>query len=138
MTNVLLAHGTQLKIGNGASPEVFTAIPQITEGPDGPNIAPDVLSFFHHGSDWEVKKVGSKKSGQVTFGVLYDGDDATLVSVETAANNRTRKNFQELLPDGTQFAFSGYVSAAWSANEGDAEKCRFTIDIDGAIVITHS
>ena len=138
MTNVTLAHGTQIKIGDGASPEAFTAIPQIFEGPEGPSISPEVLSFFHHGSDWEIKKVGSKKSGQVTFGVLYDGDDATHVIVEAAANSRAKKNFQEILVDGTTFAFGAYLGVSWGNNDQDAEKMRVTLEIDGAITITHA
>lgn len=129
------AHGAQIKIGDGASPEVFTAIALINSGPDGPDVSQNIIEAFTHDSNFPTKKATYVNTGTVTFSVLYDSTDTQHIALRDAATNSTRTNFQVVLNEtgAEQLDFSAYVTFAWANDPSDFSQANITLDIDGAI-----
>jgi len=132
------AHGAVIKMGNAASPEVFTAINGVHNGPSGPGFEPQMIEQRHHGSNDPVQKPTIVKKTPVTFDILYDSTDTTHAALITAAKNQTRKNFQEILTDqgAEQYAYAAYVGASLKAEVEGFNVYSITLSIDGAITIT--
>lgn len=132
------AHGVQIKMGNGASPEVFTAISGVHNGPSGPGFEPQMIEQRHHGSNDPVQKPTIVKKTPVTFDVLYDSSDTTHAALIAAAKDLTRKNFQEILADGgaEQYAYAAYVQAQFKGEVEGFNVYSITLNIDGAITIS--
>lgn len=114
---VYSATGTLLKIGDGASPEVFTNIGQVRDI-SGPGFAMSVEEATHHGSSWKEYVPGMLEGGEVSFEILLDTDDATHYQASAASLysdmiNRRKRNFKMVLPDAntTTFAFAAYVTS---------------------------
>lgn len=95
------AKGTVLKMGDGASPEVFTAIAQIGDV-DGPNSKRETVDTTHHGSASKEFVATILDAGEVKFSINYDPAEATHKNLAGgliyAHQNGTLKNFKIDLP----------------------------------------
>lgn len=108
--------GTLLKIGDGATPESFTTIAQVQDI-KAPQLAMDTEEVTNHSSTggWEEVVATILRTGEVSFGLVYDPDAAThdastgLIADMVA---RTRRNFQLIFSDSgnTTWSFSAYVT----------------------------
>ncbi len=69
---------TLLKHGDGASPEVFTAVGAISDI-NGPNKKADVIDTSNHNTTtgYKTKLASLKDGGEITFDVFWDPTDAT-------------------------------------------------------------
>jgi len=115
MTAAIFAHGTLLKIGDGASTEVFTTIAEVTDI-GGPEIALEIAEVTSHSSTngWKEKIGALLDAGQVSFSINYIPTNAThnntagLIADMVA---RTLRNFQLIFPDSgtTTWSFSALV-----------------------------
>lgn len=135
---ITAAHGCQIKIGDGASPEVFTVIDGVHNGPNGPGFDPQVIEGKHHGSSSIYQKVTTVKKSPVSFSIFYDSGDTQHAALITAANNKTRKNFKQILTDtgAEQYAFAAYVGAQFKGEVDGFNVYDITLNIDGAITIS--
>lgn len=116
MTEAISSFGTLLKVGDGAGPEVFTAIAEVKDI-SGPTISLATAEVTHQQStDGFDEFVGTINSGgEVTFAVNYIPTDAThdatdgLISICKA---KTLNNFQLVFPDGasTTWTFAALVT----------------------------
>ena len=103
--------GTQLKIGDGAEPEVFNVIPGVQDI-DGPDLAgTDEYDATHHESAAKEYVQGLKDAGEFSFPLVYDSDDTQQAILMAAAESDVLKNFQMVLTDrgNTQLDFAARV-----------------------------
>lgn len=92
------AFGTQLKRGDGGSPEVFTAIADAT-GISGPGLSRETLDVTSHGSpdQWMEFLGGLKDGGEVSVDVNYQpANHDTLID---DFNDDAPRNYQLVFPD---------------------------------------
>lgn len=108
--------GTLLKMGDGASPEVFTTIAEVLDI-SGPSLALDTEETTSHSSTggWEEFVATILRSGEVSFSVNYDPVGAThdaSTGLISDMENRTLRNFQLVFPDtgSTTWSFAAYVT----------------------------
>ena len=128
--------GTLIKIGDGASPEEFTTIPNVTSDISGPTIGQDFADFTHMESTggFRERKATFKTGGQVTFTCTYENGNTQHEALVTAAlaNPATLTNFTITYPDTSAAALSAYVSVNFnSAKEGGFDMI-VTLDVEGA------
>lgn len=135
-TSALKAQGCQLKIGNGASPEVFTAIAEILDL-NGPNRSVTMIDATTCDSTDEEFIAGVLKGGTVTFSCHLIPGSTGQDAVVTAFAAKTLKNFQVILSDsGTEtFAFAAYISALGGPQyAADGKVTRsITLQVSGAV-----
>lgn len=115
MTNYA-AFGTLLKLGDGASPEVFTTIAGVTNV-GGPALGLDTVEVTSHDSTdgWEEFVGGILRSGEVSLDINYDPagvthDATTGLIADMVA--RTVRNFELIFPDdvATTWDFAALVT----------------------------
>lgn len=135
MSSGLEAQGVLLKRGDGATPEVFTAIAEIT-GFDGPSGSASVIDMTHLSSTAKEKKMGLMDEGQISI-------DGNLVTTDTQQEGlrddrtaRTLRNFQLVLTDSpsTTLSFAAYVLTFSISGQVDGKipfKC--TLEISGQV-----
>lgn len=114
---VITATGTQIKIGDGGSPETFTAIGQVRDI-SGPSFELGTEDASHHNSTWREYVPTLLDAGEVSFEIAFDPSDTTHYSnaagsLYNALETRVKRNFQLVLPDagGMEIAFSAYVTS---------------------------
>lgn len=113
MTNAALGYGTKLKLGDGASPEVFADIGEITALNDEDTA--ELKDVTNHQSINSRREYigGLIDGGEVTFTVNYDPDGATHDrTTGLQAFVRQTKNFRLEEPGNT----NGYQFAAIITN----------------------
>lgn len=128
-----------IKLGNGASPDVFTAIAEVRDI-KGPGVKADIDDVTNHDSanGWEEVISTILRSGMVTFPVNYIMNDATQ-NHETGLLyllvNRIRRNYQIVNPDATvggSITFPALVvefDAEWPVAK--ANTCQFGLKVTG-------
>ena len=109
--DALEAQGTVVTMSDGASPEVYTAIGEITSvgGPDGSASEIDVTDLSSTSKEF---KMGINDEGSVTLELLFRPKNTQHAALRTAKKNRTLSNFQLLFTDSPQttWAFAAYVT----------------------------
>ncbi len=140
MSDGISSQGTYLTIGNGASPEVFTEIPECTTIP-GPAGTSDEIDFTHLRSvgGYREYKQSFKDNDDMTLECNYIPGDPVQANLRAAYLSGTVTNFVKHYPDNSTDAFSAYVKSASSpAAVGDKLKFTVTLRITGAPVFTSS
>lgn len=137
--------GITMKLGDGGSPtEAFTLIPGLTSPPTLGKTNPlvDVTDFDSAAKEY----IGGLADGnEITATFHYDADSSTntqLVALQTAVDNKTNKNVQVVVTDGTNtdtYEFA-VVPLSWTLGGGpeDVATLEFTLKISGAITKTSS
>lgn len=116
MTSAISAFGTLLKIGDAATPEVFTTIAEVTSI-GGPKLAQDTIDVTSHSSTsgWREFIGGLLDGGEVTLTVNFVVTGATHSYTSGLIHdmvNRTKRNFQLVFPDtgSTTWTFAALVA----------------------------
>mgnify|MGYP006921333471 FL=1 len=112
----LSSFGTQLKIGDGATPETFASVLNVGDI-DGPDMSLDTEETTNHGSPngWDEHKGTILRGGEVSTKVWYVPGEATH-DMETGLQadmiNRVKRNFQLVYPTDVPsgYAFSALVT----------------------------
>lgn len=114
------AHGTVLKIGDGASTEAFTAIEGIMSGPDF-NPSTNILTATTHSDSSIRKKASFLDEGQCNFTILWDSSNAQHELLETNRIAKTVTNFQVLFTDGgsDSYQVSAIIQSIQNTNNPD-------------------
>lgn len=140
MSNAIAAMGTILKMGDGADPEVFTAIAEVRDI-SGPSLSGDTVDVTPHSttSSWRRIIPTLLNPGEVTFDINFIPTEAThkddAGGLLDLLKNQTRRNFQLAWSDAgaTTWSFAGYVTKFEPSAGVEAElKASVTIAIDGA------
>lgn len=131
-TNAIESQGTVLKLGDGASPEVFTAISELKTitGPSGSAIVIDVTTLENTA---RAKKMGVPDSGQMALTANHLPANTQHAALFAAWQARTLLNFQLIFTDAgnTQWDFSAYVIGFASNNAVDGvSEANITLEID--------
>ena len=130
--------GCSLSQGDGASPQVYTAIANINSfsGPSGSRSVIDVTTLSDSA---KAKDVGIAEMGQLTFNFHFDASDTELVDVWDNFLAGTLHNFKLEFSDGTKFTFNAYIlSFNFDGSTDDVVRGSATLEIDGTIVDTLS
>ncbi len=117
MSEGVIGLGTVLKIGDGAVPEVFTAIAEVKDI-TGPGLTREFAEFTHQQSQsgYREYKPTFKNSGDVTFKCNFLPDDSTQGFATTGLlkdyETGTLRNFELVFPDTgtTKASFAAYVA----------------------------
>ena len=129
------SQGTVFKVGDAASPEVFTAVGEVKEI-GGPSGSAPVIDVSNLSSVKREKIMGLPDEGQITLSLNYDGDDAQQDALRAARTARTATNFQIVTSNSPPetLSFTAYV-LEFSLNFAVDEVVGLTVtlEIDGAV-----
>lgn len=109
--------GTQFKRGDGAGPEVFTALANITNI-SGPGLSRETIDVTTHGSpdQWMEFIGGLKDGGEVSLDVNYD--PANHDSLIGDFDDDAPRNYQVVFPDDDSTTWS--IKAVMTGFEPEA------------------
>ncbi len=101
-TIAIIANGTLLKIGDGASPENFTTVPEVTKL-SGPAIKFDLLDATSHDSAGFFREYipGLADGDNVAFDCNWKPSNDIHILLRTNSYSRTLTNFETIFPDAT-------------------------------------
>lgn len=103
-----------MKVGDGAIPEVFTTIFEITDI-NGPNLSVDKIDTTNHSSPggFRQKVAGLIDAGDISFSVNFV-PTATTHNASTGLlywlKNKTVKNWQLVFPDTTAWTLPAFLT----------------------------
>ena len=103
--NPVAGKGAQLKIGNGASTEVFTALGRL-ENVNIAGLSRQIINLTTHDIDYIQKLASFRDNGAITFGVALDSADTQHLLLFTKFFSAAKTNFQLILPDTGDLAFN--------------------------------
>lgn len=138
MSDKLAAKGTLLKRGDGGSPtEAFATIGGITTLTP-PNMTAEQIEVSSHDSGGYREFISSfKDSGECTFEMFWDDDDAQHEGLLDDFEGNIKRNFKIYFPTQTTqevWAFAGYVTAFEVNSSFDAAlTASVTIKVSGQV-----
>ena len=126
---------SEFRIGDTASPIVYTAVSQVVSisGPDGSAAEVDVTAL-----DSLAKEnfMGLPDEGSVTIECIHDPDDTQHELLRSVRAAQTETPFQIALTNSpmTTYTWMGFVTGfSLSLGVDDATKASYTIRINGAV-----
>ncbi len=128
-----LAQGTLFKIGDAASPEVFTTIPECYNL-DVPDVRTELLDVTSHDSTGGFREyiAGLKDGEQVTAEINWVPTNTVHIGVRVDAYAATRRNFTQTFPvavaAGDDVAFTGIIQQ-FKPTARAAEPLRATLAV---------
>lgn len=138
-SSALESQGMLIKRGDGASPEVFTTIPEIKSF-NGPGGAASIIDVTDLSSTAKEKRMGLRDEGQLSLTLNYLPDNTVHDGLRTDRANRTLRHFQMVFTDTspkTTWSFSAYVTGlAISGGVDGVVEANVTLEISGSIVET--
>lgn len=134
-SNALESQGMEIKRGDGASPEVFTTIPEVRSinGPDGSASEIDVSDLSSTSREF---RMGLQDEGSITLDMMFIPGNTVHAGLRTDRANRTLRNFQLVFTDSpaTTWSFAAYVQGLSVSNDLDAvTTASVTLRISGSI-----
>jgi hypothetical protein len=129
------AHGTVIKVGDGATPEVFSPIACVFDGPTGGGFTPQFIEARHHGSDDIIRRVSIVDKPAINFRVYFDSTDAQHMALLEAAKDGQKLNFQYVQTDfgAQEFHFAAYPSVTFESPVDGFQTMGVTLAVDGPI-----
>lgn len=133
-----IANGTLLKVGDGASPEVFTTVPEVTRL-SGPSMRFDLLDVTSHDTVGFFREYipGLADGDKIAASINWRPSNTVQKAVRVAAEARTNRNFKVVFPDSSDntVTVSTYVeSIVPKADIGAVLMEDLSIKITGAPV----
>jgi hypothetical protein len=142
VAKALAFQGTLFKVGNGASPEVFTTIAEF-RGFDGPSGSATVLDASTTESTVKEKLKGLFDEGQLSGNLYFDPTDingqGVLWDARKLSGAAAEKNFQLVFPDSpnTILTIPGFVQSFNVTGQVDGLiEASITIEISGEVTIS--
>jgi predicted secreted protein len=136
-----LGKGTILAVGDGASPEVFTQIPELLEISGSPGGTPDLVDVTNHDTTglYREEITGLITTTELVCRANYrkagTSDNTTVLALRTQMEAGTVKNFRITLPTTTPqiINFAARVRS-WNLVTPITEQMRveFTLKSEGA------
>lgn len=132
------ATGTLLKIGDAGGPESFTTIAEVKDI-SGPAITVNTVeTTSHDASGWTTFIPTLKTAGEITFDINFTAaaTQGFSTGLYNDAMNRTRRNFQIVLPTSPTKtgSFAAYVTGfELSEPVDDVLSASITLTVDGAV-----
>lgn len=114
MSIAKIANGTLLKVGDGASAEAFTTIPEVMRL-SGPSIKFDLLDVTSHDSPGFFREFipGLADGETITASVNWRPSNTVHKNIRIDAYARTLRNFKVVFPDTSDNTVSvaGYIQS---------------------------
>ena len=134
-SSALDSQGMTIKRGDGASPEVFTTIPEVTEigGPGGQAAEIDVTDLSSTAKEF---RMGLQDEGQITLQMAWIPTNTVHSGLRTDRTNQTLRNFQINFTDSpsTTWAFAAFVLGLELTNSVDeVTRATVTLRVSGAV-----
>lgn len=134
-SSALQSQGMVIQIGDAASPEVFTTIPEVMNigGPGGSAAVIDVTDLSSTGKE---KRAGLQDEGQVTMDINYLPSNAQHALMRTRRAAGTVTTFRIVFTDSPQttWTFSALVLGFTLSNSvDDVTKASVTLEVTGLI-----
>ena len=139
-TQAIPGYGTLLKMGDGASPENFSTVVEVTEL-KLPQLKLNTADATSHDSGgWSEKIATLLDGGQVSGKVNWRATDPTqneTTGMLSAMLNRTLKNWKIVLPGAIKtFSFAAFLTEFKpDATPKDIFAAEFTIEISGSVTV---
>lgn len=131
-TLTAIGMGCQFKIGNAASPEVFTAVAEVT-GITGPGYSRDAVDATHTDSPGQRREFlpGLSDEGEFSISLNFASASYTVLNGEKAKTTPT--NYQVVFPTSptVTWTFAGFITAleATAGDIGDVMSATATFKI---------
>ena len=115
-SNAWWAYGSQFKIGDGATPEVFTAVAEVMDIPVPPLTRESIRVTNQDSDDGYHEDIpGWRDGGSVTFSMNWLPSDATQdgsTGLFAQFNDNANHNYQLVTPTavGKTISFSGHIT----------------------------
>ena len=137
-SSALETQGVLIQRGDGASPEVFTTIPEIVsfDGPGGSATEIDVTDLSSTAKEF---RMGLKDEGDFSFEMMYLPNNAQHSGLQSDRTARTLRTFLITLTDSPQstLKFTAYVREfSISGGVDDVLRASVTLRISGDVTIT--
>lgn len=134
-SSALDSQGVVISYGDGASPQVYTAIPEVTslQGPGGQANEIDVTDLDSTAKEF---RMGLQDEGSITMDILYIPANTAHAALRAARAGQTLTNFQIAFTDSpiTKWQFDGFVLGFEISNAvDDVTKASVTIRVSGAV-----
>lgn len=132
----LFAQGTQLAIGDGADPEVFTKIAHVKGDIPFPKLTSDVQEVTDHDSPDHTKEFIATliDPGQLKITINWLASEATHQTLITKAQSREMTNWQITMVDtpASKWTFSGFITGFEAkAPDNNVYEADVTIQVSG-------
>lgn len=141
MSDAFWAFGSTLKLGDGGSPEVFTAVAEITDI-SPPSMGRDLIEVTHHASPGGYREFisGLRDGGEVSLEANWLPTDAThdqVTGLLSYFDLNVTSNWQIVLPDTiATIEFTGFLTAfEGSLNIEEQGKLSCTIKVVGPVTV---
>lgn len=126
--------GSSLSVGNGASPEVFTAITEVVEfsGPDSSNEEIETTNLASTAKEFIP---ALKDQGTLDFTAHLDTSNAQHTQLDTDSLNGTTRNYRITWDESPQayITFSAFLSSlSYQTDPNDTVKISGTLRITAA------
>lgn len=113
-TDAAIGFGTLFKTGNGATPELFSTVAEVT-GITPPAMSRDTVDATHELSPeaWREFIAGLKDGGEVSFDMNFvpdSADAANFMAELDLQGSAATKNRLILFPDGSVFKFAAILT----------------------------
>jgi len=111
MANKNASLGLQIKRGNGANPEVFTALAAV-DNISGPGLSMSPIDVTTLDDTWDEFVAGIRSGGDFTMTLQFEPDDTGHQALLGDFTAGTLRNFELVFPNtgNTLWAFSAYVT----------------------------
>ena len=131
------SQGTTIGIGDAASPEVFTTIPQVTSlsGPDGSASEINVTNLSSTAQEFVL---GLKDEGSISLDIIWDERDTQHAELRTLFASGASNNFQ-IADSGSPsktYTFPAFVQGlSMSSGVDEVQRATVNLRVSSAIVI---
>lgn len=110
-STAVIGYGTTFAFGDGATPEVFTELAEVTDITP-PSDSVDIIETTHMGSPNRTKEftAGLNDPGECSFDIHFlpgVGDDEL---IQAKRNTGAKANYQITYPNGTTWTFAGILT----------------------------
>lgn len=121
MSSVFMSDGTLLKVGSGASPNVFSTIEGVTNVTP-PSRTRKSTDVYVHDQSVPITKTGAYEPMEVSFDLVWDPAETSHAGLFTDQDAKTEKVYKIVLPTSPvkTMTFSATVSQL-EPNAADAE-----------------
>lgn len=129
-------YGTLVKMGDGGSPQTFTAIAEVRNDISFSGLESDSIEVTTHNNAVngraKEKIPGLIDPGNLEIEINYVANDATHIAVRNAWINQVKKDFQVLSPQGDLISCAGYImSLPITFPVGDSINAKIKIMLTG-------
>ena len=134
-SSALDSQGVTLSYGSGASPQVWTAIPEISniQGPGGQANEIDVTDLDSTAKEF---RMGLQDEGSITLDMFYIPSNTAHAALRTARANQTLTTFRLIFTGSptNSWTFDAFVLGFEISNSvDDVTKASVTLRVSGAV-----